>query len=619
MLFYVMLLSNSTIKAIELPKVKRLAGANRYETSIEISKHGWQNSEYAIIAASENYVDALCATSLSYKYNAPMLFTAKDKLNTNIESQLLNLKVKTVFIIGSEEFISNKIDLRLSELNIKSERIYGSNRTETSILIARKLETKTKYFITYDEDFKDIMFILPTLLRREGVVVLVNEDNYDEIIKKLLKDNNSAEISIICNNKKKDKQFDNLSYNYNIKYEDYSYLKNESMKVFNCKDIYFISNEDFCGTLSTLIVAAMNKSIMVPITLLNDKDIEKFLIDRIDSLNKIIAIGGYMCIPDYLIQDLYKKAGEYTLINTRKYILEKVIGVENVGADIAKDIQMEIDIGTLNNSLYQEDSKIEVYGKDIKDIKVFNDKDDNYKAIVKIPYFKHGQSEEFRVTRVLKNSGIKYNTQIKNTGGDYRGFKEYKKYTSAECNIESDNIAIISKAKELTMNEVNPYNKAKIIYEFVNTNLIYDTSEGNKGAINAITTRKGVCEEFATLFVAMCRAVGIPSRVVYGNWVPLENISTVDSDIKEKGHVWAEFYLPEYGWIVVEPTKQINDSKGRLIPNFDYFTSLPVGDHFIEHYSKPKLRVTINSNDYLGVNEGIKFQEKECYIREIKN
>ncbi len=49
------------------------------------------------------------------------------------------------------------------------------------------------------------------------------------------------------------------------------------------------------------------------------------------------------------------------------------------------------------------------------------------------------------------------------------------------------------------------------------------------GVVNALRRRSGDCEEFAGLFVALCRSKGIPARLV---WVP--------------NHNWAEFYLTDH-------------------------------------------------------------------------
>ena len=47
--------------------------------------------------------------------------------------------------------------------------------------------------------------------------------------------------------------------------------------------------------------------------------------------------------------------------------------------------------------------------------------------------------------------------------------------------------------------------------------------------VQAITDRRGDCEEMSTLLVALCRYSGIPARIV---WVP--------------NHNWAEFYLLDH-------------------------------------------------------------------------
>jgi Transglutaminase-like superfamily len=49
------------------------------------------------------------------------------------------------------------------------------------------------------------------------------------------------------------------------------------------------------------------------------------------------------------------------------------------------------------------------------------------------------------------------------------------------------------------------------------------------GVVNALRRRTGDCEELAGIFVALCRSVGIPARLV---WVP--------------NHNWAEFYLTDH-------------------------------------------------------------------------
>ena len=55
----------------------------------------------------------------------------------------------------------------------------------------------------------------------------------------------------------------------------------------------------------------------------------------------------------------------------------------------------------------------------------------------------------------------------------------------------------------------------------------------------------GECGDYSALFIAFCRAKGIPARAVVGYWAETGNDQT---------HVWAEFYLQEIGWIPVDAT-----------------------------------------------------------------
>ena len=64
--------------------------------------------------------------------------------------------------------------------------------------------------------------------------------------------------------------------------------------------------------------------------------------------------------------------------------------------------------------------------------------------------------------------------------------------------------------------------------------------EGLLGAKALLSNDEGECGDFAALFIALCRAKGIPAGSVVGYWA----ITGV-----EQTHVWAEFYIEGIGWI----------------------------------------------------------------------
>ena len=69
------------------------------------------------------------------------------------------------------------------------------------------------------------------------------------------------------------------------------------------------------------------------------------------------------------------------------------------------------------------------------------------------------------------------------------------------------------------------------------------------------TTKAGFCEHFASAFVFLMRAAGVPARVVTGyqggDLNPFDRIVTVR---QSDAHAWAEVYLSGRGWVRVDPT-----------------------------------------------------------------
>ncbi len=130
----------------------------------------------------------------------------------------------------------------------------------------------------------------------------------------------------------------------------------------------------------------------------------------------------------------------------------------------------------------------------------------------------------------------------------------YQLFTRPEKYVESDDARITAIAGQLQQGKTNPYTIAGAIYDWVIDNLAYRKVGGLKGAKFALENRNGECGDYSALFTALCRAAGIPARTVVGRW------ATSSSD---DWHVWAEFYLPGYGWLPVDPTDADLNKKGR--------------------------------------------------------
>jgi hypothetical protein len=118
------------------------------------------------------------------------------------------------------------------------------------------------------------------------------------------------------------------------------------------------------------------------------------------------------------------------------------------------------------------------------------------------------------------------------------------------------NSKIDSFAKELGSKGVLSKDKAKLIYNWVGSNIDYDYEKADRvlgndfdiksGAIPTYVSKRGICFDYACLYVAMARANGLKVRIMTGEG--FNGVSWVS-------HAWNEVYIPEEDkWYKVDPT-----------------------------------------------------------------
>lgn len=96
----------------------------------------------------------------------------------------------------------------------------------------------------------------------------------------------------------------------------------------------------------------------------------------------------------------------------------------------------------------------------------------------------------------------------------------------------------------------NPYWIMRDIFDYINTNMYYEMTGGWNTAPTVLARGNGSCSEYTFVFISMCRAAGIPARYA-GSVVVREE----DASMDDVFHRWAEVYLPNYGWIPVDPSR----------------------------------------------------------------
>lgn len=98
--------------------------------------------------------------------------------------------------------------------------------------------------------------------------------------------------------------------------------------------------------------------------------------------------------------------------------------------------------------------------------------------------------------------------------------------------------------------ERNPLVQARRIYDHVVQTMAYDAAgQSRKGSTgHALACAVGNCNDIHALFISLCRATGIPSRLILGQAFepPLPGQEACDLC---GYHCWAEFFVAGLGWV----------------------------------------------------------------------
>lgn len=122
------------------------------------------------------------------------------------------------------------------------------------------------------------------------------------------------------------------------------------------------------------------------------------------------------------------------------------------------------------------------------------------------------------------------------------------------------NASIDNKAKALVSRDTSDRGKARSIYRWVGSNVIYDdekadsimenTSSFESGAIPTFRDKRGICFDYACLYTAMCNAIGLKNRII---------VDDAYNGSEFVSHAWNQVYLEDEGkWINVDPTFYIS-------------------------------------------------------------
>lgn len=166
--------------------------------------------------------------------------------------------------------------------------------------------------------------------------------------------------------------------------------------------------------------------------------------------------------------------------------------------------------------------------------------------------------------------------------------------------------------------------KEMTVFQLVNTlsSYVYGLLTYQKGVTNVETDidqiwelKAGVCQDFAHLLIEMLRLYCVPSRYVSGYICPAGN------ELRGIGatHAWVETYIPDYGWMGIDPTNNclVGDRHIRIAFGRNFNDCTPVKGTY-KGSSAHTLSVAV-----IITNEKIKAEEElvtatDAYVKEVE-
>ena len=186
------------IAADEAP-VHRLAGEERYETSVAIGQQAFPDSTTAVLVsgAEEGMVDGLVAGPLGYHLEAPVLLTRSDQLSLATAGDLSDRGVTDVIVVGGPLAVSENVVNRLTDMGISVERVAGDDRYGTAAAVASELGGSGEVAVSsgVEGNLVDALAVSGAAATTGTPVLLVQQDHVPQVTAAAL-ENYSSSLAI---------------------------------------------------------------------------------------------------------------------------------------------------------------------------------------------------------------------------------------------------------------------------------------------------------------------------------------------------------------------------------------------------------------------------------------
>ncbi len=186
----------------------------------------------------------------------------------------------------------------------------------------------------------------------------------------------------------------------------------------------------------------------------------------------------------------------------------------------------------------------------LKPNKIMTDRWGQKTAFFQFTNIKPGETVDIQATTLAETYDVRYFLYPENMGSLSDIPQDIKdKYLADNEKYQINNELIQKTVKEVVGDETNPYWIMRKLQQYLIGHLHYVMDGAWDTAPTVINNGHGYCSEYSFVFIALCKAAGLPTRYVGSTWIK-RDLASMD----EVYHRWVEVYLPNYGWIPIDPT-----------------------------------------------------------------
>lgn len=276
-------------------KVERVAGKDKYETAVEISKKNFDDADSVILASGENFADALSGGQLALGLDAPILLSQKGSLRDDVKAELKRLDPDKIYILGGQASLGKKIEEEFDK-DVKVIRLEGKDRYETSKAVMEetaKLGDYDKLVLVDGKDFPDALASANYLEKHDALLLLSKGDKVPETDLEI--------VAIGGENSLELKGFEGKRIAGKNRYETAMDVIKESYD--DSDDAVLVSGETYADALAAVSFIGTKD---MPLVLSAKSSLSPRAKAYLEKVDDLLIVGGENTLSQDLIKDLIK-------------------------------------------------------------------------------------------------------------------------------------------------------------------------------------------------------------------------------------------------------------------------------------------------------------------------